>query len=107
MPRAVDLAVELSLLEAGFVVVGSTARWLVSGAGAPEPRDLDVVVEARELDPFVDALRLLGGTTTAARLRRCRDVRIRTAWGPLDVFLGPAPASRDARVRDVVVLVAA
>lgn len=89
MLRPVALALELEALGASFVVVGSTAR-AVRGLDV-RPADLDVVVRLRDVDAFVVAVRALGGDLTAARLRRCRDVHVDTAWGPLDVFVTDVP----------------
>ena len=91
MMRAVDLAVELSRRGAHFVVVGGAARRLAHGRSAPDPRDLDVVVASDDVDAFAAAARALGCDLTAARLRRCRDVHVDTAWGPLDVFVTDVP----------------
>jgi hypothetical protein len=101
--REVLLAVELVRLGADVVVVGSTARLLRRGYG--DPRDLDVVVEDADVTGLVAALRSLGASATAAVLRRCRDVRIDTAWGPLDVFVAPRPTTGTVRVHVVDVAV--
>ena len=87
--RPVDLAVALVRAGARVVVVGGAARHLL---GAPRvPKDLDLVVEPRAIDSLVQALALLDVMTTAARLLRCGCSRFATSYGPLDVFVGPAP----------------
>lgn len=93
------LAVELASLGADVVVVGSTARMLRDGGR--EPRDLDVVVDAVDVDPLVAALRRLGLHVPALRLLRCRDVHLSTGWGPLDVFVGAPPDAFEVRADGV------
>lgn len=107
MLRAVDLAVELSSLGARVVVVGSAAQWLASPTGTPEPRDLDVVVAREDVPDLVAAVQVLGGDLTLGRLDRCVEVHVDTAWGPLDVFVGPPPPSLEVAVDGVAVRVAA
>ena len=58
------------------------------------PRDLDVVVQEKDVEPFVTALHLIGLEMTAVRLVRCADVHLLTGWGPLDVSVGPWPVQR-------------
>jgi hypothetical protein len=89
MLRPVALALELDALGAAFVVVGSTAAML-RGCDV-RPADLDVVVEPADASAFVAAVRSLGGGLSDAQLRRCRDVHVDTAWGPLDVFVAACP----------------
>lgn len=80
-----ELAAELLARGARMTVVGGTARRL---AGDPRPpRDLDVVVAEDDVDALVHALAGLGAPVRAASLLRARDVRVLTAWGPLDVFV--------------------
>lgn len=86
-----QLARELVARGAQVVVVGGTARRLL---GAPRaPRDLDVVVAERDVDRLVRALDSLGSPLRSASLRRVRDLRVLTAWGPLDVFVRDGVAS--------------
>lgn len=86
-----------------MVVVGGTAHWLRSGRGMP--RDLDVVVEESDLSGLVSALGRLGVWTTVASLLRSRQVRLDTSWGPLDVFVGLAPAHRPVQLGSLSVAV--
>jgi NAD(P)-dependent dehydrogenase (short-subunit alcohol dehydrogenase family) len=102
--RPVDLAVALARAGAEVVVVGGTARLLRGAARAP--RDLDVAVAPSAVDGLVGALGSLGVRTTAARLLRCRCSRVRTTYGPLDVFVGPAPAAGPLAVAGSVLQVA-
>lgn len=102
--RELLLAVELTRLGAGFVVVGGMARLLRQGYG--DPHDLDVVVADCDVTGLVAALRLLGATATDEALRRCRDVRVDTAWGPLDVFVARRPVALTVRVDGVDLAVA-
>lgn len=87
-PRPVALARELALLGADVVVVGSTAR-LLRGQ-AVDPADLDVSVSDECVPSLARALAALGSPVDAGRLSRGRCSRMATAWGPLDVFVGPA-----------------
>ncbi len=103
--RSVELAAELSRLGAHAVVVGGVARLLRSGAG--HPRDLDVVVAEPDVDALVSVLALLGARLSARALRLRQCVHVDTAWGPLDVFLGAAPASDEFDVAGVRLRVAA
>lgn len=98
------LAVELVRLGADVVVVGGTARLLREGHG--NPHDLDVVVADADVPGLVAGLRALGASATDAALRRCRDIRVETAWGPLDVFVAARPASGPVRVHGVDLAVA-
>lgn len=102
--RPVDLAVALVRAGADVVVVGGTAR-LLRGAARP-PRDLDVAVAPSAVDGLVAALGQLGVPTTAARLLRGGCSRVPTAYGPLDVFVGPAPASAPLAVAGAALQVA-
>lgn len=105
MLRPVALALELDALGAAFVVVGSTAAML-RGVDV-RPADLDVVVEPVDVAAFGAAVRALGGSVSDARLLRCRDVHVDTAWGPLDVFVSACPSDRPVRVGEQHVRVAA
>lgn len=105
MLRPVALALEADALGARFVVVGGAARALLGRAGTP--RDLDVVVADDDVEAFADAVHLLGGRLTAPALRRCRDVHVDTAWGPLDVFVADPPPSTSVEVDGRVLAVAA
>jgi hypothetical protein len=93
--RPAKLAVQLRRYGARFVVVGSTARWLVTGEGSP--RDLDVVVEARDLPRFTAALEGLGAGGSHALAPESSQLHVDTSWGPLDVFVG-LPRSRPVAV---------
>jgi hypothetical protein len=97
--RSVELAAELGRLGAHAVVVGGVARLLRTGAG--HPHDLDVVVAEPDVDALVSALALLGSSLSARALRLGGCVHVDTAWGPLDVFLGAAPASDELDVAGV------
>jgi NADPH-dependent ferric siderophore reductase len=99
--RPAVLAAELARRGADVVVVGGTARWL---RGAKQrPRDLDVVVDPASVPALVDALESLAVPVHLTTLLRCRDVRIDTPWGPLDVFVGPRPTSSTVLVEGVQV----
>ena len=87
--RRVALALLLVRHGAELVVVGGTARWLRGGPQAP--RDLDLAVAEADLPALVDALAHLGVEVSAERLRRSGVVALRTAWGPVDVFVGAVP----------------
>lgn len=102
--RPVDLAVALVRAGAELVVVGGTASRLRGAAHAP--RDLDVAVEPCAVDSLIAALGSLGVRTTSARLLRCGCSRVPTAYGPLDVFVGPTPASASLIVDGSVLRVA-
>lgn len=102
--RPVDLAVALVRAGAELVVVGGTASMLRGAAHVP--RDLDVAVRPASVDHLVAALCSLGVPTTAARLLRRGRSRVPTAYGPLDVFVGRAPASTPVAVADAVLQVA-
>lgn len=101
--RPAALAGQLVAGGARVVVVGGRAHWLRSGRGMP--RDLDVVVEERDLPGLVSALGRLGVWTTVASLLRSRQVRLDTSWGPLDVFVSLAPAHQQVQLESVSVLV--
>jgi hypothetical protein len=105
LPRPVALACELARLGATVVVVGGTARLLRDGAH--DPADLDVVVPDAAVPSLVSALEALGCTTTRRRLVVGRCVRVDTAWGPLDVFVGDLPPSREIPVGGIGIQVAA
>jgi hypothetical protein len=105
MRQPVALARELALLGADVVVVGSTAR-LLRGFRV-DPADLDVAVRDDALPSLVHALAALGSPVDAGRLARGRCVRVSTAWGPLDVFVGPVPHGPQVDVDGVRVGVAA
>ena len=91
LPRPVALACELARLGATVVVVGGTARLLRDATR--DPADLDVVVPDAGVPALVAALAALGCTTTERQLVVGRCVRVDTAWGPLDVFVGDVPPS--------------
>lgn len=102
--RPVDLAVALVRAGAELVVVGGTASRLRGAARAP--RDLDVAVEPSAINSLIAALGSLGVRTTSARLLRCGCSRVATAYGPLDVFVGPPPPSASLTVDGSVLQVA-
>lgn len=87
IPRSVALAVELTRAGGRLVVVGGTARAL-RGSGT-RARDLDVRVADDDVPPLVHALDALGVEVGERQLRRGRTVSLDTAWGPLDIFVGP------------------
>lgn len=89
--RPARLAVELLRQGARFVVVGGTARRLVTGRGSPG--DLDVVVDAADLPRLLAALAVLGVRSSVAVLGRAMPAHVDTSWGPLDVFVGTPPPS--------------
>lgn len=104
MQRPVALALQLHRHGASFVVVGSAAAAL---RGEPaRPADLDVVVHPDDAGDFVSAVRALGGDLGLPQLRRCRDVHVDTAWGPLDVFLAAYPVDVPVRVGERALRVA-
>lgn len=105
MRRPAALARELALLGADVVVVGGAARLLREGTGSPA--DLDVAVGDDGLPGLSAALDALGSPAPAAELARGRCLRVRTAWGPLDVFVGAVPESTAVVVDGVAVRVAA
>ncbi|MGN6600032.1 MAG: hypothetical protein ACTHMW_12245 [Actinomycetes bacterium] len=83
--RSTELACVLAQLDAGCVVVGGTARRL-RGA-LHRPRDLDIAVARGDVGRLVGAVRALLPATDLRGLEQGSDVRIATAWGPLDVFV--------------------
>lgn len=91
--RPARLAVELLRQGARFVIVGGTARRVLTGQGAP--RDLDVVVDAPDLPRLVAALAVVGVPSSVAALGRAVPSHLDTSWGPLDVFVGAPPPCRD------------
>lgn len=105
MRRPLALAAELGRLGSPAVVVGGTARHLRDGAG--DPADLDLAVADADLPALVAALARLGSPVGLRSLERCRCVRVATAWGPLDVFVGDVPTWREVRMDGVAVRVAA
>lgn len=90
--RPARLAVELRRQGARFVIVGGTARRLLTGQGAP--RDLDVVVDAPDLPRLVAALAEVGVKSSVAVLSRTAPSHVDTSWGPLDVFVDTPPCCR-------------
>ncbi len=103
--RPAQLAVQLLRQGARFVVVGGTARRLLTGQGTP--RDLDVVVDTPDLPRFVAALAMVGVHSSVAVLSRAAPSHVDTSWGPLDVFVGTRPSGRDVLFKEsrlVVVL---
>lgn len=101
--RPARLAVELRSHGARFVIVGGTARRLVTGQGAPH--DLDVVVDAPDLPRLVAALAEVGVHTSVAILGRAAPSHVDTSWGPLDVFVDTPPCCRDVLFEDSCVAV--
>lgn len=87
------------------MVVGGTARRLVTGQGTP--RDLDVVVATSDLPRLVSALAGVGVHSSVAVLGRAAPSHVDTSWGPLDVFVGTPPSGRGVLFKEsrlVVVL---
>ena len=89
--RPATLAVELLGHGAAFVVVGSTARWLVTDEGSP--RDLDIVVDPQDVPRLVRALAALGVRSSARALSGAGQSHVDTSWGPLDVFVDGLPSA--------------
>lgn len=95
--RSTELA--LRLVEGGstLVVVGGTARRILGSSR--RPLDLDVVVQAEDVPALVGALSPLGVQVSSQAMLRARSVALRTAWGPLDVFVcAKLPGSRTVDV---------
>ena len=93
--RPVALAVALTGAEARLVVVGGTARHL--RGSAHRPRDLDVVVAARDVPRLVETLRLLGVDSGAARILRSGCSRLETSYGRARARMPSPPRSGCAR----------
>jgi hypothetical protein len=96
--RPVALALALAHDGVRFVVVGGTARHLLGGAHPPA--DLDVVVD--DLGPVLRSATRLG---SGARALRGTPTRLRTCFGPLDVFLGQVPVTRTLALGGTVLTV--
>lgn len=85
--RPVRLARVLRDAGARVDVVGGTARHL---AGDPrEPLDLDVAVRPADLGRLARALATIGARFDPDHAARVGCVRVRTTYGPLDVFVLP------------------
>lgn len=101
--RPARLAVELLRQGARFVIVGGTARRLLTKQGAP--RDLDVVVDTPDLSRLVAALAAMGVPSSVAVLGRASPSHLDTSWGPLDVFVGAPPPGRDVSFEESCLMV--
>ena len=87
--RPARLAALLVRSGALLTVVGGTARWL--SGDVRRPLDLDVTVVPGDLAALDRALARLGVEAHESALLRLRDVRVDTSWGPIDIFVRPAP----------------